>query len=87
MGAMDVLLADTLRLINDIIKCGTMKKIFFLLFLGTTLLACKSDDDDNNTNNPYLTIPPVNLNLNLLESWGIIMIGVMAKNFYDEYKK
>jgi|13_taG_2_1085334.scaffolds.fasta_scaffold16848_5 hypothetical protein len=29
----------------------------------------------------------VNLNLNLLESWGIIMIGVMTKNFYDEYKK
>jgi hypothetical protein len=29
----------------------------------------------------------VNLNLNLLESWAIIMIVVMAKNFYDEYKK
>ncbi len=33
--------------------------------MGLSLLACKSDDDQLNNNNPYLTIPVVNLNLNL----------------------
>ena len=43
-----------------------MKKIIFTLFICLSFLACKSDDDQsNNINNPYLTIPVVNLNLNL----------------------
>lgn len=40
-----------------------MKKIVFLLSL-ITLIACKSDDDKLD-DNPYLTSPLVNLNLNL----------------------
>jgi len=42
-----------------------MKKIFIPLFICISFLACKSDDDQDNTNNPFLTIPVVNLNLNL----------------------
>lgn len=41
-----------------------MKKIVALLFVLISLIACNNDDDNNN-NNPYLTVPPVNLNLNL----------------------
>ena len=42
-----------------------MKKIFITIIIGLSLLACKSDDEQLNNNNPYLTIPVVNLNLNL----------------------
>jgi len=43
-----------------------MKKIVFLLFISITVLSCNSDDGNNNSSdNPFLTIPPVNLNLNL----------------------
>jgi len=41
-----------------------MKKTIVTIFICLSFLACKSDDDINN-NNPYLTIPVVNLNLSL----------------------
>jgi len=43
-----------------------MKNIIIYIFIGLSLLACSSsDDNNNNVNNPFLTIPPVNLDLNL----------------------
>lgn len=42
-----------------------MKKTIALLLVFVTVIACNNDDDNNNPNNPYLTVPPVSLNLNL----------------------
>ncbi len=41
-----------------------MKKILLSFFIVISILACKSDDDQLD-NNPFLSIPPVSLNLNL----------------------
>ena len=42
-----------------------MKNTIIIFLFATLLLACSSNDDNNNNNNPFLTPPPVNLNLNL----------------------
>ncbi|MFK5983336.1 MAG: hypothetical protein QM499_10515, partial [Flavobacteriaceae bacterium] len=42
-----------------------MKNTIIIFLFATILFACSGSDDNNNSNNPFLTPPPVNINLSL----------------------